>query len=68
MNIKKGQLVSWKIPNGNNCGLVVGTFVWTLFEEKEQQGAYVLSFGNVYKIYDISELKVIKDMRGLYNV
>ena len=65
---KKGKLVSWENHIGRKlCGIVVETFTFSFFDQKEKEGLYVLSNGKVYKIYEPSNLSIIKDFDSLYN-
>ena len=65
--IKRGQLISWDGFRGKGCGIVLETFFWKLFDDKMQEGVYVLSKGEVYKIYETSTMKIIKSVESLLN-
>jgi hypothetical protein len=65
--IKRGQLISWDSFSGKSCGIVLETFFWKLFDDKTQEGVYVLSKGEVYKIYETSTMKIIKSVESLLN-
>jgi hypothetical protein len=43
------------------------TFEWKLFDEKKKEGVYILIGGEVYKIYELNNLKIIKDTESLLN-